>query len=152
MLGCSRAIFMDLLIFRIPPQMEALLSKYESRVSSICIFYVIVSCDYLPHRESSALGCSPPNIGKYDTSQRNDSVLIWSRIGCVSTTRFYMTIRRVTCVWTTSFGSWSEEGGQVHESSERDHNGQANIWQLYTTTIVCQVKQSWRQQDRFLFK
>jgi len=61
-----------------------------------------------------------------------------------------MTIRRVTCVWTASFGTWSEEGGQVHESSERDHNDQANIWHLYTTTIVCQVNQSWRQQDCYL--
>ena len=76
MLRCSCAGFMDTFSFRVPPQMAALLSKYESRVPSICIFDILVSCDYLPHREGGALSCSPPTVGKYDTSQRNDSMLI----------------------------------------------------------------------------
>ena len=53
---------------------------------------------------------------------------------------------------TASFVSWSEKGGQVHGSSERDNNDQAytSIWQLYTSRIVCQINQSWRQQDSYL--
>ena len=76
MLRCSRAIFMDTLSFRVPPQMAALLSKDESRVHSICICDRDFRCDYMPHRESGALGCSRPTVGKYDTSHKNDSVLI----------------------------------------------------------------------------
>jgi hypothetical protein len=37
----------------------------------------------------------------------------------------------------------------VYESWERDRNDQANIWQVYTSTNICQLNQSWERYDSY---
>jgi hypothetical protein len=90
---------------------------------------------FVPHRENGALGSSSPSVGKYDKIR--GMILCLSSRDLVAFPRlvYAWKSRRVACVWIASCESWREEGGQVHESSERDHNDQAKIWQLYTTTI-----------------
>jgi hypothetical protein len=62
--------------------------------------------------------------------------LLPSLLCYVLTTRLYLTSRQVTGVWMVLFGASSI---QVHDSCERDHNDQANIWQVYPNANICQI-------------
>ena len=121
------------------------------RRMKICIFDRYISIATICHIVRAVYLAVPLRLSVHMTQGGGMILRLSSRdLVFVSTARLYTTSIQVTSVWTASYGTWREEGGQVHESLERDHNGQANIWQLYTTTIVCQKNWSWRQQDDYL--
>lgn len=54
----------------------------------------------------------------------------------VPTIRLYLTSSEVTGMWTVLL---SASIVQVHESWERGHSDQADIWQVHPDTSICQI-------------
>lgn len=48
---------------------------------------------------------------------------------------------------TVSFGM----NGQVHQSWEWSHSDKAKNWQVYTSTNVCQINESWKKYGIYSF-
>ena len=106
-----------------------------------------VTCGHMSRRGNNALVETLATC-PFDTdcqqmwhkSEESQTFLSSRTCCCVPTTPLSLT--RVMCRQTLSFGI----------SSERDHNDQTNIWELYSSKRVCQINHLWEQYSNYLHR
>jgi hypothetical protein len=109
-----------------------------------CICQTFFTCGYLPHCGNGALACFPLIVTECDTCLRNNQCLFPYEIEtcCIPAIHLGSTSTHVTCGQSISF---SMSRGQLHELWECSHSGEANIWQVCPSMIVCHINETWKQ-------
>ena len=95
----------------------------------------------------------PMTVGKCNTNQQNHQCLFTYQVETWCSVLAAVTLDKqrsdVCGDDQLSFGTSSGDGVHVHEKWELHHSDQANTSQVYPCTNVCQINESWKQDDNY---